>query len=43
MEGRIKMYNLEVPESSQESGITIFRNMSTDEVFPIGGRKQGSR
>ena len=41
MEGRIKMYNLEVPESSQESGITIFRNMSTNEVFPYWWKKTG--
>lgn len=41
MEERIKMYNLDVPESSQESGITIFRNMSTDEVFPYWWKKTG--
>ena len=41
MEGRIKMYNLDVPDGSQESGITIFRNMSTDEVFPYWWKKTG--
>jgi hypothetical protein len=41
MEDRIKMYNLDVPDGSQESGITIFRNMSTDEVFPYWWKKTG--
>lgn len=41
MENRIKMFNLDVPDSSQESGITIFRNMSTDEVFPYWWKKTG--
>ncbi len=41
MQKRIKMYNLDVPKSSQESGITIFRNMSTDEVFPYWWKKTG--
>lgn len=41
MEDRIKMFNLDVPDSSQESGITIFRNMSTDEVFPYWWKKTG--
>jgi hypothetical protein len=34
IESRIKMYSLEVQNPDKGHGITIFRNMSTDEVFP---------
>jgi hypothetical protein len=34
IESRIKIYSLEVQNPDRKSGITIFRNMSTDEVFP---------
>lgn len=39
LEGRIKMFNLEIPETEKDSGITIFRNMSTDEVFSYWWKK----
>jgi len=34
IESRIKIYSLEVQDPDKGSGITIFRNMSTNEVFP---------
>jgi len=34
LESRIKMYSLEIQDPEKDHGITIFRNMSTDEVFP---------
>ena len=43
IEGSIKMFNLEVPESQKDSGITIFRNMSTDEVFSYWWKKTEMR
>lgn len=43
LEGRIKMFNLEVPEIQSDSGITIFRNMSTDEVFSYWWKKTEMR
>ena len=39
IESRIKMYSLEVQDPDKDHGITIFRNMSTDEVFPYWWKK----
>jgi hypothetical protein len=39
IESRIKMYSLEIQDPDKDHGITIFRNMSTDEVFPYWWKK----
>ena len=39
IESRIKMYSLEIQGPDKDHGITIFRNMSTDEVFPYWWKK----
>ena len=39
MESRIKIYSLEVQDPDKDHGITIFRNMSTDEVFTYWWKK----
>lgn len=39
IEERIKIFNLEISPPLGESGITIFRNMSTDEVFSYWWKK----
>lgn len=39
IESRIKIYNLEASDLDRDSGITIFRNMSTDEVFTYWWKK----
>ena len=39
IESRIKIFNLVPTEKNPESGITIFRNMSTDEIFSYWWKK----
>lgn len=39
LENRIKIYNLESKETEKDRGITIFRNMSTNEVFTYWWKK----
>lgn len=39
LESRIKIFSLEIQETQKDSGITIFRNMSTDEVFSYWWKK----
>ena len=39
IESRIKIFNLEIPEPEGKDGITIFRNMSTNEVFSYWWKK----
>ena len=39
IESRIKIYSLEAQNLDKTNGITIFRNMSTDEVFPYWWKK----
>lgn len=43
IESRIKMYTLEAPDLDKTTGITIFRNMSSDEVFPYWWKKTEMR
>ena len=43
IESRIKMYTLEPPDLDKTTGITIFRNMSSDEVFPYWWKKTEMR
>ena len=43
VESRIKIFNLEIPETYKDSGITIFRNMSTNEVFSYWWKKTEMR
>jgi hypothetical protein len=43
IESRIKMYTLESADLERTNGITIFRNMSTDEVFPYWWKKTEMR
>jgi hypothetical protein len=43
IESRIKMYTLEASDLERNHGITIFRNMSTDEVFPYWWKKTEMR
>jgi len=43
LENRIRIFSLEVPEPSKDSGISIFRNMSTDEVFSYWWKKTEMR
>lgn len=38
-EDKIKIYNLENPRALEKSGVSIFRNMSTNEIFPYWWRK----
>ena len=39
MEDRIRIFNLEISDTDKETGITIFRNMSTNEIFPYWWKK----
>ena len=39
LENRIKIYSLKAEETDKDRGITIFRNMSTNEVFPYWWKK----
>lgn len=43
LEERIKIFNLEIPVVGGDMGITIFRNMSTDEVFSYWWKKTEMR
>jgi hypothetical protein len=39
IEQRIRIFSLEIPEKERDNGITIFRNMSTNEVFSYWWKK----
>lgn len=43
IEGRIKIFNLGISQDTKDTGITIFRNMSTDEVFSYWWKKTEMR
>jgi hypothetical protein len=43
LEERIKIFSLEIPQGVSDMGITIFRNMSTDEVFSYWWKKTEMR